>query len=250
MIPSGVYEGTVLDATLTGGDAPALLLDVAIASGASQGKIVSFRIPVAGEHTEPGADIAAVCAHFSIDPPAGLPDESLAARLVGLACTLRCVGGEIGFGGVGGFSTAVTESPGGGRRLVNGLRIDHIVLWVRDVEASAEFYARALGAAPEMEEEYALGRRPFLSMRIGDALIDLRPADDPARTGARGVGHICIEVAGSDPELVRETLRAEGILVEEAVHRDRLGARGPGPSLYVTDPDGYRLELKWYEDGC
>lgn len=125
--------------------------------------------------------------------------------------------------------------------------IDHVVLKVSDILRSERFYAKYLGAASEMREEFSKGERSFLSMRIGNALLDLVPAEDPGSVGPKGVAHICLVVQGGDPQETREALEREGVLVEASVDFERLGARGAGPSLYITDPDGYRIELKWYQ---
>lgn len=126
--------------------------------------------------------------------------------------------------------------------------IDHLVLRVGDVERSAEFYCTYLGATREQDELWKSGNRNYLSLRIGSALLDLTPASDPGALGNTGVAHICLEVAGADPEDVRSVLESEEILVESSVSESRVGARGRGSSLYLTDPDGYRIELKWYND--
>lgn len=125
-------------------------------------------------------------------------------------------------------------------------RIDHVVLRVADIDRSVSFYRELLGAEPELEEEFRAGRRSFMSLRIGEALIDLIPSEDPGAVGPKGLAHICIEVEGGDPETVRRSLEDRGVLVESSVNLERLGAKGAGPSLYLTDPDGYRIELKWY----
>lgn len=126
--------------------------------------------------------------------------------------------------------------------------IDHLVLRVGDVERSADFYCTYLGAIREQEELWKSGNRNFLSLRIGSALLDLTPANEPGAVGNRGVAHICLEVTGAAPEDVRSLLESEEILVERSVSSTRVGARGSGSSLYVTDPDGYRIELKWYDE--
>lgn len=124
--------------------------------------------------------------------------------------------------------------------------IDHLVLRVGDVERSADFYCTYLGATREQDELWKSGNRNFLSLRIGTALLDLTPANEPGAVGNRGVAHICLEVTGADPEDVRTLLESEEVLVESSVSESRVGARGQGSSLYLTDPDGYRIELKWY----
>ena len=46
----------------------------------------------------------------------------------------------------------------------------------------------------------------------------------------------------ADLGAVRDGLRARGVTVDGDVVQRR-GAFGTGPSLYVQDPDGYRIEL-------
>lgn len=133
-------------------------------------------------------------------------------------------------------------------RLPSAKAIDHIVIKVADVYRSEAFYSKYLGARAEMRDEFLSGERGFLSMRIGDALIDLVPAEDPGSVGPKGVAHICLVVEGTDPVEARKAFEDDGVLVESAVSFDRLGAHGAGPSFYITDPDGYRIELKWYEN--
>lgn len=45
-------------------------------------------------------------------------------------------------------------------------------------------------------------------------------------------------------ELVKH-LRKTGVEVEQQFD-SITGARGEGPALYIRDPDGYRIELKFY----
>jgi len=123
--------------------------------------------------------------------------------------------------------------------------LDHFVLRVVDLERSLAFYAELLGLPVEGLEEHRRGDKPFVSLRIGDALLDLVPDPTFDPTGAASVGgfvHFCVTLSGLDRELAR--LRAAGVrfLHDEAVPRG--GARGIGPSIYALDPDGYVVELK------
>jgi catechol 2,3-dioxygenase-like lactoylglutathione lyase family enzyme len=122
--------------------------------------------------------------------------------------------------------------------------LDHLVLRVRDLDRSLEFYHGLLGMAVEGLEEHRRGSRPFVSLRIGESLLDLVP--DPAYDGATategGFLHFCVTLSELDG--VIDELRAAGVrfLHDEAVPRG--GARGIGRSIYAQDPDGYVLELK------
>jgi catechol 2,3-dioxygenase-like lactoylglutathione lyase family enzyme len=126
------------------------------------------------------------------------------------------------------------------------VRIDHVVLRVRDLERSESFYTSVLGCT-------VARRRPDLGLvhlRAGASLIDLvdvsgalglggGPAPGP---GGRNVDHVCLRVEPFDPELVRH-LAAHGVEPRAPVAQN-FGAEGVGPSLYVEDPDGNVIELK------
>ena len=123
--------------------------------------------------------------------------------------------------------------------------LDHFVLRVVDLDRSLAFYQGLLGLAVEGLEAHRRGEKPFVSVRIGEALLDLVPDPTFDPTGAAAVGgfvHFCLTLDGLDAAIVR--LRAGGVrlLQDEAVPRG--GARGVGPSIYALDPDGYVVELK------
>jgi len=124
--------------------------------------------------------------------------------------------------------------------------LDHFVLRVRDLDASLRFYRDLLGIAVEQEEAYRQGTRPFVSLRIGDQLLDLvpDPTYDPASV-AGGFLHFCITTEDDFASAVR-TLKEAGVplLHDEPIARG--GARGEGLSIYLQDPDGYIVELKEY----
>lgn len=125
--------------------------------------------------------------------------------------------------------------------------LDHMVLRVRDLDASLAFYGGLLGLEVVGRAEFDAGERPFLSVRIGSQLIDLWPdtgydRDLGARAG--GLFHFCVRVAG---DLVRDVLphlEAAGVELLEVEPAVRFGATGFGKSIYVRDRDGYIVELK------
>ncbi len=124
--------------------------------------------------------------------------------------------------------------------------LDHFVLRVRDLDAALGFYRDVLGLRIEFLDEYRRGERPFVSARAGDQLIDLVPdaTYNPEAGGLTGgFLHFCVEV---EPALARIVpwLKERGVHVIEEQPVARMGARGMGLSVYVTDPDGYVVELK------
>jgi catechol 2,3-dioxygenase-like lactoylglutathione lyase family enzyme len=122
--------------------------------------------------------------------------------------------------------------------------LDHFVLRVHDLEASLRFYRDLLGIAVEYEDAYRQGTRPFVSLRVGDQLLDLVPDStyDPS-AGSGGFLHFCLTVAGPlAPVVGRLRERGVPLLHDEPITRG--GARGEGLSIYAQDPDGYVVELK------
>lgn len=116
---------------------------------------------------------------------------------------------------------------------------DHLVLNVQDVERALEFYCGPLGLEPVRVEEWREGKVPFPSARISPtAIIDLvsRPR------GESNVDHICLVV---DPLDWQEVVDSGRFTVLEGPV-DRYGARGSAQSIYVQDPDGNTVELRWY----
>lgn len=118
---------------------------------------------------------------------------------------------------------------------------DHLVLNVQDVEKALEFYCGPLGLEPVRVEEWRAGKAPFPSVRITPAtIIDLvrRPR------GESNVDHICLVV---DPLDWQEVI-ASGVFTVLEGPVKRYGARGDAWSVYVQDPDGNTVELRWYPE--
>ena len=118
------------------------------------------------------------------------------------------------------------------------LGFDHVVLRVRDQAASQRFYVDVLGCTVEHINE----RISLIHLRFGDQLIDLLPGSATAPEGA-GMDHFCLSIECDDLAKLAGELARQGVAVDGSVV-DRFGAYGRGPSLYVRDPDGYRVELK------
>jgi len=120
------------------------------------------------------------------------------------------------------------------------LELDHVVLRVRDQAASQRFYLEHLGLTLDHVNEPIR----LVQLRCGRHLIDLLPlgTGDPPPPTAR-LDHVCLSLRCDDLAAAAAFLRARGVEVEGDVV-SRRGAFGQGPSLYVRDPDGYRIELK------
>ncbi len=124
--------------------------------------------------------------------------------------------------------------------------LDHFVLRVRELEPALEFYRDTLGLPVRFLEEYEAGQRPFVSVCIGDQLLDLVPdstfsSAQPDRSS--GFLHFCVRIAERLEDVVPR-LKERGVALLEETPVLRMGAAGMGRSLYVRDPDGYVVELK------
>src|SRR5215203_5054127 len=73
--------------------------------------------------------------------------------------------------------------------------MDHIVLNVRDVERSLEFYTEVLGLSPERVESWRAGKNGFPSVRLNETtIIDLARVKDGQAppSGSPNVNHFCL----------------------------------------------------------
>lgn len=119
--------------------------------------------------------------------------------------------------------------------------LDHLVLTVEDVERSLAFYTGPLGLEPVRVEEWRAGKAPFPSVRVTDStIIDLQAG---ARSGSN-VDHFCLTV---EPLDWQEFITAGDLPVVDGPG-SRFGARGTAQSVYIRDPDGNTIELRWYPE--
>jgi catechol 2,3-dioxygenase-like lactoylglutathione lyase family enzyme len=122
---------------------------------------------------------------------------------------------------------------------------DHTNWWVRDLEASLRFYRDVLGLTPFGLEEHRRGERPLVSLRVTEGFIlHLIPTTEDFDLGT-GYDHLALVVEGAQRDEVAEYLESRGVEIEKTFD-SITGARGDGPALYIRDPDGYRIELKFY----
>jgi glyoxylase I family protein len=120
------------------------------------------------------------------------------------------------------------------------LELDHVVLRVRDQARSRAFYTAILGLVVDHVNEEAR----LVQLRAGRHLVDLLPlAEGETAPAAARMDHVCLSVRCEDLRGAAAWLRQRGVPVEGDVVTRR-GAFGTGLSLYIRDPDGYRIELK------
>ena len=124
-------------------------------------------------------------------------------------------------------------------------RLNHAVLYVRDVERSVTFYRDVLGfeAITEMAalRGAAFLRAPASTNDHDLGLFQIGPdaADSPAGRGAVGLYHLAWEVDTlADLQELAGRLADAGALVGASDH-------GTTKSLYGQDPDGLEFEIAW-----
>jgi catechol 2,3-dioxygenase-like lactoylglutathione lyase family enzyme len=124
-------------------------------------------------------------------------------------------------------------------------RLNHAVLYVRDVRRSVDFYQGVLGFRV-VTEMAALPGAAFLqapgSTNDHDlGLFEIGAAAGPSLAGRATVGlyHLAWEVDTLDElERLREALTEAGGLIGASDH-------GTTKSLYGRDPDGLEFEIAW-----
>lgn len=108
--------------------------------------------------------------------------------------------------------------------------IDHVVLYVRDLERSKRFYIDLLG----MEVDFENSWQAFL--RCGNQEVALFQVQDGAALHAGSeMNHMALRLESGEYAQVKAALEAAGCEVT--------GRPGDPQCIYFSDPDGHRLQL-------
>ena len=126
---------------------------------------------------------------------------------------------------------------------MNIIGLDHMVLTVRDMERTCDFYRRILG----MEiAEFGEGRR---ALKFGTQKINLHQAGAEitpnARAAAPGTGDLCF-ITETPLDDVIATLN-EYLVPIEVGQIAQSGAQGAMTSVYFRDPDENLIEIAKYD---
>ena len=117
--------------------------------------------------------------------------------------------------------------------------LDHLVLTVRDLEASIAFYERGLGMRVVRPE------RGPVAIHYGTQKLHLHLAGHEFNPKAvhptPGSGDLCFLTAVPVEEWITH-LAAQGVTTEIGPV-PRMGAQGPIRSIYLRDPDGNLIEI-------
>ncbi|MBS9715425.1 VOC family protein [Pseudohalocynthiibacter aestuariivivens] len=121
--------------------------------------------------------------------------------------------------------------------------LDHLVLTVRNIEQTTDFYTEVLGMTAE--EFYPSDGSRRTALKFGKQKINLHLAgaefEPKAQAPVSGSADLCFLSDVPLPEW-EAYLTASGIPIEDgSVARN--GATGPIQSLYIRDPDGNLIEI-------
>ncbi len=118
-------------------------------------------------------------------------------------------------------------------------KVGHVVLGVRDPQASVKFYKEALG----MEEINVLDlggmKMAFLSFGERDHAIAVIQVPDDEPVGTSGFSHTALEIEGGEDQLKELYQRLNNYGARVEMTADHVITK----SFYFLDPDGNRLEL-------
>jgi lactoylglutathione lyase len=126
------------------------------------------------------------------------------------------------------------------------MRTLHLGLRVSDLERSLAFYTAVGYTVLGTVEGTAFGSLSMLRLP-GDDFVTIELVHDPARGEVdvgTGINHLVIQTESLDASLA--DLAASGVMAEPPAFPD--GTDGPKTS-WITDPDGYRIELVQWPAG-
>ena len=122
-------------------------------------------------------------------------------------------------------------------------RIDHVVMTVRDIDATCAFYARVLGMRIVT---FAGGRK---ALAFGRQKINLhlagREFEPKAAHPTPGSVDLCLIANGTLDDVVAHLRACDVAIVEGPVAKT--GAVGPIRSVYFRDPDANLIEVSTYD---
>jgi lactoylglutathione lyase len=124
------------------------------------------------------------------------------------------------------------------------VRLEHVGVWVADIDRVAAFYAKYFGA--RIGELYRNPRKGFESRFLsfgGGARLELMTRQDVTQRAANeqlGIAHVAVSIGDEAAvDALAARLRAEGVQPDS-------GPRRTGDGYYecvVRDPEGNRVEI-------
>lgn len=116
---------------------------------------------------------------------------------------------------------------------MNIKRVGNVILAVKDIEKSLEFYHETIGLPIKNH------RRAWIDLGVSGALLSLHPASLTAKhIGSSIENGITIGFLVGDVQSAVDELRSKGV----QVHRD-IVEKDAGKNAIILDPDGYLISL-------
>ncbi len=112
---------------------------------------------------------------------------------------------------------------------------NHVALSVKDIDVSARFYRELVGLEPIAVPENLKTIRAWFRIAPGQELHLLAGRTDTVTNNNRNGAHFALSIADANP--VEEYLKVKGW----PYHRQQ--RFGKAWQIYITDPDGYVIEL-------
>jgi catechol 2,3-dioxygenase-like lactoylglutathione lyase family enzyme len=110
---------------------------------------------------------------------------------------------------------------------VTGLKLNHVTIFVQDVQKSAEVYQGMFGM-PVLTPQ-----APGINLKAGSGFLGIYPAQNRAV----GINHLCFGLDNFDADTVLQKLNAHGV-------RGGIRLRGDTKELYFTYPGNIPMQLQ------
>ena len=120
-----------------------------------------------------------------------------------------------------------------GRKSVNIKKVGNVILAVKDIDKSIQFYHEIIGLPIKHQ------RRSWVDLGTSGALLSLHPASLTAQhVGSSMENGITIGFLVGDVQSAVDELRAKGV----TIHRD-IVEKDAGKNAVILDPDDYLISL-------
>jgi catechol 2,3-dioxygenase-like lactoylglutathione lyase family enzyme len=114
-------------------------------------------------------------------------------------------------------------------------RLDHVAITVSDMDRSVAWYTETLG----LEHSSPWDGDPQL-VGVGDTAVALFSGSGKALSDPQGMRHFAFRTDRENFDRAQEEFRQRGIDFQFEDH-------GVCHSVYIRDPDGYRVEITTYD---
>jgi lactoylglutathione lyase len=114
---------------------------------------------------------------------------------------------------------------------------NHVGLYVKDLKESAKFYREIVGLQPLNVPDNLTAIRRWFQIAPGQELHLLLGRKDPVTNNDKNGGHFSWTIPAKSADSIEAYLKGKGV----PYHRQQ---RFDGAyQIYITDPDGYVIEL-------